>query len=131
MKKILASLGATFLVTTTSLVVISKSDGNPYLEITYDDMRDTNGIPGNKDKLDTLAFFFIYELPDNEKPQVSIDRFHWSWNWELVKSNTKAIGKNSAWFSSEYKREHWKIVIQKTKDKGIFVSEYQKSYDEI
>ncbi|WP_339046357.1 hypothetical protein [Spiroplasma endosymbiont of Colias croceus] len=25
------------------------------------------------------------------------------------------------------KREYWKITLQKTKNKGIFVSEYQKS----
>ncbi|MGL5268447.1 MAG: hypothetical protein ACRC8P_01565 [Spiroplasma sp.] len=126
MKKALASLAAiTFLTTNTLAVTACNKD--EYLEITNDEIYDQ---PGSTGKIDNIAFIYIYALPKNEKPDHSIESFHWTWDWNL-KNRKEIIGLNHAKNLDNQKTEYWKITIQKTKSKGIFVSNHKKSYDPI
>lgn len=124
MKKALASLASIAFLTTNALAVTACDKKDEYVEITDDEIYDSEGGTG---EINSIAFIYMYTLPETQKPDHEMSSFY-KWEWNLS-NRKKIIGFNNAWDLDNPKREYWKITIEKTKFKGIFVSNHIKSYE--
>lgn len=93
-----------------------------FLEITNEDIYDK---PGKTGKIDDIVLMFIFAKP--KKTACSVESFDpWDWNLE----NRKKIIGTSDCGDLDTKRERWEIILQKTKDKGVYVSDWKKEIAE-
>lgn len=123
MKKALTSLAAVTFLSTISLNVTACGKDD-YLEITNDEIFSTPGYPG---KLIDLSLMFMFGLPKDEKPWWNPDSFK-SWGWNLENRKKITLDTHAGNIDiPENKWEWWYLTIQKTKSKGIFISNYKKT----
>lgn len=127
MKKIIASVTALTFLSTTNLSIIACGK-DEYLNLKNDEIFDRPNYPG---KLIDFSLMFMFGLPEKEKPWWGPDSFK-SWGWDL-KDRKKIILDTHAGNIAipKDKWEYWEITIQKTKNKGVFVSNYIKSNEPI
>ncbi len=125
-----------FKSTTANLNVMS-CDNDEYLEITNDEIYDQ---PGSTGKINNIAYIFMYGLSEGKKSEIPHHRFgtvypyeNWSgWKWnldnlkEIIGTNIgrHPLGSPTGNPKEMINEEHWKVTIKKSKDKGIFVSNY-------
>lgn len=121
MRKIILSMFGMATLSTPTLTIVACND-TP-LEITNDDIYDE---PGSTGKINNICLTFMYALPKNKKPYYSPEDFN-RWHWNLD-NRFKIIGNSHAGsLYLNHPDEYWQLTLQKTKEKGIYVSEYQKS----
>lgn len=108
----------------TNLNLIACGNNYDFLEITNEDIYDDDL---ELSKLDKLANWFLFTEPKKSKCDKEL-----SFNWNLS-NRKKIIGKKNCSYS-EYEKlnkkwingwEYWIINIQKTKNKGLYVFNYQ------
>lgn len=121
----------------TTALSITGSVNNEYLEITNDEIYDQ---PGKTGKINSIGYIFMYSLSEEKKSTIPHHRFgavnpyeNWSgWKWnldnpkEIIGTNIgrHPLGSPTGNPKEMIKEEHWKIIIKKTNDKGIFINEY-------
>ncbi|MGL5268596.1 MAG: hypothetical protein ACRC8P_02375 [Spiroplasma sp.] len=128
MKKALVSLSSITFLTTNTLAVTA-CNKNEYLKLTNDEIFSSPSYPGKSGypgKLIDLSKTFMLELWEKEKSWWALDSFK-SWKWDL--ENRKEIILNTRAGPIDIPKDKWKwwrLIIRKTKDKGIYVSDYIK-----